>query len=542
MKNKDHIRNLLAILVCIIIFVIIPVKYTLPINLQNADNYHEELTAFSLNVVNNWLIDGIFSDQFIMYPDYASVEFENNSNRNMYLSYPPGALIPLYLTAKVSGKSEISIELIKHFVQLEYFLSVFVLSLLFYICLNTIEVTSGFLKIFLPVLFAALWAYLPYNIYYMNNVYFADQAVIFLSILFFLIEMALYAKELKKYKVLLQISSGMVMFTGILTDYYFFCIAFVAVFFRILRNFSKHSKKSFIFKLFHNNGTLMVSIFTASSLFLIQLLSVPNGFKLLELTFSVRSGPGDEWGGLDILMRHFGNGFTVLFIPLLIGVVVFCLIFPWIRKNDNEKKIFVVRGLSLIVFSAVLHTILLREHSIVHEFSMLKYNLVFVFIIFTLTCWLYLNYMSSGTDRKKKYWKFLCNLIIGLVIVLILVLQIYDRNFYGARKNTADHSIARFIKANTNYYDVIYSPDYEINWNPPQDLAISKKRVYKVSSPQEILYNNLPDKAVINILLTRDSLKREDWNKIIKQKSYFSEAGELYLFKIPKNSFSSALQ
>ena len=542
MKNKDHIRNLLAIRVCIIIFVIIPVKYTIPINLQNADNYHEELTAFSLNVVNNWLIDGIVSDQFIMYPDYASVEFENNSNRNMYLSYPPGALIPLYLTAKVSGKSEISIGLIKHFVQFEYFLSVFVLGLLFYTCLNTIEVTSGFLKIFLPVLFSSLWAYLPYNVYYMNNVYFADQAVIFLSILFFLLEMALYAKKLTKHEVLLQISSGMVMFAGILTDYYFFCIAFVAVFFRILHNFSKHTKKSFIFKLFHNNGPLMVSIFTASSLFLIQLLSVPNGFKLLELTFSVRSGSGDEWGGLDILMRHFGNGFTVLFIPLLIGVVVFCLIFPWIRKNDNEKKIFLIRGLSLIVFSAVLHTILLREHSIVHEFSMLKYNLVFVFIIFTLTCWLYINYFNFSNDRKRILWKVLFHFSIGLVIILILILQIYNRNFYSIRMNTVDHFMASFIKTNTNYYDVVYSPDYEINWNPPQDLAISQKRVYKVLSLQEIPYNNLPDKAVINILLTGDSLKRKGWNKLIKQKSYFSKAGELYLFKIPKNSFSSAIK
>ena len=286
----------------------------------------------------------------------------------------------------------------------------------------------------------------------------------------------------------------------------------------------------------------MVSIFTASSLFLIQLLSVPNGFKLLELTFSVRSGSGDEWGGLDILMRHFGNGFTVLFIPLLIGVVVFCLIFPWIRKNDNEKKIFLIRGLSLIVFSAVLHTILLREHSIVHEFSMLKYNLVFVFIIFTLTCWLYINYFNFSNDRKRILWKVLFHFSIGLVIILILILQIYNRNFYSIRMNTVDHFMASFIKTNTNYYDVVYSPDYEINWNPPQDLAISQKRVYKVLSLQEIPYNNLPDKAVINILLTGDSLKRKGWNKLIKQKSYFSKAGELYLFKIPKNSFSSAIK
>jgi hypothetical protein len=70
-----------------------------------------------------------------------------------------------------------------------------------------------------------------------------------------------------------------------------------------------------------------------------------------------------------------------------------------------------------------------------------------------------------------------------------------------------DHSIARFIRAHTNYYDVVYSPDYEIPWDPPQDLAISRKRVYKVLSPHEIPVDRLPEHAVINVLISSETLK-----------------------------------
>jgi hypothetical protein len=541
MKSKEHITHLLAILICIIIFAILPLKYTVPVNLQNADNTHEELTAFSLNVVNNWLIDGIINDKFVMYTEYASVEFENNNNRNVYLSYPPGALIPLYLTAKVSGKNEISIGFIKRFVQFEYYLSIILLSLLFYICLRLIEVKSRWLILSLPVMFSSLWAVLPYNVYYMNNVYFTDQAVILLSIIFFLIEIAFYGKQFKNNETLLNILSCIVLFAGLLTDYYFFCIASVAVFLRLLNNFRDHQKESLFVKLLHNTWPLILTTVMASALFVIQLISVPDGLKLLALTFSERSSSGTEWGGMAILARHLGNGFTVLFIPVLILVTIFCLIFPFIRKKYSEKKQNIINWLTLIVLSSVLHTIILREHSIIHEFSMLKYNLVFVFTMFTLTCWLYINYFNSCEDRKRRLWKILFHCSIGLVIILILTLQIYNRNFYSIRMSTADHSIARFIRANTNYYDVVYSPDYEINWNPPQDLAISKKRVYKISSLEEIPHNNLPVTAVINILISRDSLGNGNWNKLMRQKNYLTKSDHLYFFKIPGKSFQSVV-
>jgi len=541
MKTSNHIINISGILVCIIIFTIIPLKILFPVDFQNADNYQEDLTAFSQNMVNSWLTDGIANDQFNTYCDFASVEFENNNDRCIYLSYPPGSFVPLYLIAKATGQKEVSIGFIKYFVQFEFYISMLLLGILFYLCLQYINVASRFLIIFLPVLFSSLWAFLPYNVYYMNNVYFTDQAVILLSIAFFLIEIALYTKRLKHAEFFLQMLSRVILFAGILTDYYFYCIAFVAVGLRIMNNFRERPEQSLIFKILSNTWPLIVSAIIASVLFLIQLLFAPNGMKLLMVTFFMRAGSGTEWGGIRELAHHFGNGFTVLFIPVLIFVTVFCLVFPLIRKKFSEQKQIFINGLSLIVLSSVLHTVILREHSIIHPFSMLKYNLVFVFIIFVFFCWLYVHYQSAVLNITKNYLKASLALTVCSIMAFIPGVQSYNQNFYRARMSAADYSIARFIRAHTNYYDVVYSPDYKIPWDPPQYLAISRKRVYKVLSPHEIPVDRLPEHAVINVLISSETLKNPVWSQLGTGGSFSGKSNDLYLFKFRGKSFRSVI-
>ncbi|MGD0280363.1 MAG: hypothetical protein ABSC11_13815, partial [Smithella sp.] len=295
------------------------------------------------------------------------------------------------------------------------------------------------------------------------------------------------------------------------------------------------------FKLLSRTWPLIISPIIAAALFLIQLSIVPDGLKLLALTFLIRSGSGSDFGGLNALINHFNIGFSAFAIPILFFATFFCLIFPFIKNNYSKDKQMIINWLSIIVLSTVLHTIILREHSVVHEFSLLKYNLVFVFIIFTFICWIYLNYKTSAVVRSKKYSKIILAFIFCLVILCIVGLKSYDKIFYISRMNTQDHTIAEFIGEHTNYYDVVYSPDYEINWNPSQDLAISKKRIYKVSSLREIPYDNLPDHAMINILISGDSLEKANWNKLLKAKILSNKSDHLYLFKFSKKSISSIM-
>lgn len=531
-KKYKSMMDVIIVSIGLWLFAIMPLN-TVPVDFKNGKQW---LTPASQTIVNIWLIEGIVHDNFIMYKDFASVEFENNNNRNAYVSYPPGTLIPLYCIAKIIGAKEVSVRFVKSFVQFEYYLSIFILGIFFYVCLQFIEIKSRLLKIALSIIFSLFWAFLPSNVYYMKNEYFSDQAIILLSIIFFYIETLFSNKKFKEKGTLLQILSCIVMFAGVLTDYYFFCIAFVVICFRVINNFQKYPGKSISYKLFSNTWSLFITALIATVIFIIQVLSVPNGLKSLALTFSIRSGAGEEWGGLAALADHFTGCFNVLSIPVLLFVTIFCLIFPFIRKHYSEKKQVLVNWLSMIVLSTVLHTVILREHSIFHEFSMLKYNLVFTFIIFTLTCWVYLNGYAEAAGRIKKYSKIMLIFIICFLVIGLKKLIIYDHYYYERRIFRKDYSMAEFIRKNTNYYDVVYSPDYETKC---QDVPISRKRIYNVSSLNEIPVDSLPDDAVINILISEETMGNRNWNKLREGKYVAGDKGNFYLIKFSKESFKS---
>lgn len=550
-RKNENIVNLLLIFIGLYIFAVIPLN-SVPVDLRNSKGYGEGLTAFSSNIVNNWLIDGIWNDNFVMYGDFASVEFENYNKRLAYISYPPGSQLPLYFTARIIGEKEVSFSFIKRFLQFEYYLSIVFLGILFYECLKILEIKSRLLIIGLPVLLSSLWAFLPYNLYYMNNVYFSDEAVIFLSIIFFLIEILLSSKQFEKWTISLQILSGIVLFWGVLTDYYFVCIAFVAICLRMIACFQDHPEKSVLYKLFANTWPLIAGITMALALFAVQISRVPGGLKLLAVTFLIRTGRGEDYGGLKALIENFTMGFPTLFIPIIVCTVIYCIISIFKFHNYSKDKQMIISWLSLIVFSTVLHTVILLEHTIVHEFSMLKYNLVFVFIIFAFFCWTYVNYLTKGAVRIKKYSSFVLIFTVCLVIFCFLNLKSYDQLFYNKRINTPDHpasdyetrtgkkdnSIAKLIRGNTNYYDVVYSPDYEINWDPPQDLTISKKRIYKVSCLNDIPVKDLPNYATINILVSEETMRNRKWEKLNKGRIPHVKSGNFYLFKFSRDSFS----
>jgi hypothetical protein len=539
MKRIENIKNIAIIIISLFAFSIIPLNL-IPADMKNADNYNEWVTASSLRIVNSWLTDGIIKDNFVMYEDFASVEFENNNNRSAYVSYPPGSLIPLFLSARIIGKEEISVAFIKTFAQYQYYFSVLFLALFFYACLITLELKSRPLIILLPIALSTLWSFLPFNVYYMKNVFFSDQAVIPLSIIFFSVEVLLYNRRLAQYKKPLQAFSAIIIFVGLLSDYYFFPIVAVVCLSRIINAFQNRPDKSFLYKVLSDTWMIILSVVCAASLFFIQLLSVPNGLKLLAVTFNIRTGSGVEHGGIQLLaIHHFNVGFSVFSLPILIGVTIFCVIFPFIRNKFSEKMQMVIRWLSIIALSSVLHTAILREHSIVHEFSMLKYNLVFTFMIFTIIYWLYARYVTSSFKIIKKYSVLMIIIISCLSIYGLIDLIHYNKKFYNKRMDRADHSMAEFTRRNTSYYDVVYSPDYEIACNPPQDLAISRKRIYRIARLDEISVQDLPDHAIINILISEETLENKDWSILKNNENSAKGSDRFYLFKFSKRSFQS---
>ena len=130
-----------------------------------------------------------------------------------------------------------------------------------------------------------------------------------------------------------------------------------------------------------------------------------------------------------------------------------------------------------------------------------------------------------------------------LLVYLYVSLKDYDESFYNIRIYTIDHSIAEFVRKNTGYYDVVYSPDYEIDCNPAssRELLISRKRIYFVSKLDEIPLANLPGYAVVNLLISEETIRKRSWEKLLTQNSVTKKFANIYLFKFSKESFQALM-
>ena len=93
------------------------------------------------------------------------------------------------------------------------------------------------------------------------------------------------------------------------------------------------------------------------------------------------------------------------------------------------------------------------------------------------------------------------------------------------------------IAKNTGYNDIIFSPDFEIPENPPQQLAYSMKRVYKVNSPQalENKIKNLKIKGNYDIVVMFLKPPSNDWKEFLDNATVIRDGNFYYYILNPNN-------
>lgn len=78
--------------------------------------------------------------------------------------------------------------------------------------------------------------YLPGNAWYLANVLYADQMVIFFVMLFILLEYVIDVLSNNKLKFFMRIFKFFIIYFGILTDYYFWIFVFLAFLLKAIKN------------------------------------------------------------------------------------------------------------------------------------------------------------------------------------------------------------------------------------------------------------------------------------------------------------------
>lgn len=195
--------------------------------------------------------------------------------------------------------------------------------------------------------------------------------------------------------------------------------------------------------------------------------------RLQDRTFS-----GDRGGYAGFftkgLLTNLGPIAYYAFAPLTVLLL-------WLRKTEplDGKHRRHYQWFFLTASACVFHVFLLRKHSAEHDFSGLKFAIVFTLL--GVAC------LIALWDRTASYFNF-----IGATGLLLVLVQ-FGRNHYPF---TTAHEMARVewvervgtsIRENTRFDQTVFSPDIKIQGCcGPEAMSYSLKRVQQYKGPGQM--------------------------------------------------------
>lgn len=480
---------------------------------------HSWLSGSTIKFVNNWLLETPQKLHFVNFESPNSIEFNNLAERGPYISYPSGCTFFVYAAAKLLNKKTIGVSFLKHFQMLCFFLEVLLLGLFVFRFLTRIGLKSGVERIVIAVATATFWSWLPTNVWYLANVYFADQCVILFVMLFLLVEYECYCAAKKSNKIVLNALKSFVVFAGILIDYYFWILTFVAFMLNIIRmNREKRSIKAMTI----DSLWYIVPVILGLCVFAGQLVSISDWRIILKNKFLFRAGiMKSEYNTSQFiangLKENFKNAFGLSYLKLKWWILICLILILYIvTKSDVQKSFLTNNGLIIIlgIVSPILQILFLKNHSAVHEFSQIKLGWIFAVlpvIVSSVCCKIKdKNNQSISFGNFSLSYFFYYFIISLLCLTFITEVPFSSRDFRNSRRHmeSIDYHLAKILWDKTSYEDVCFSFNHSIPENPPQELSVSGKRVYKINFKNELntKFPNLNSKAVkILIIDKKDS-------------------------------------
>ncbi|HPY86597.1 MAG TPA: hypothetical protein PLG34_01270 [Spirochaetota bacterium] len=517
--------------------------YSVDIRTPFNNRTNEWLTGASIKFTNMWIRENPFKLGFGMFFNPDSIEFKDLKSREVYSSYPPGVIIPLYFLGLVKG--EVDSNIIMIFNLLNQFLISLTLGLIIFFFLIRInfDYFKSFLLSIIPVTFYLLS---PVTLYFHHIVYFSDMAIILPFVLYVLLEVV---KDFDN-KVLNKIAdilSPIVLFYGVFTDYFFVFVALAVyikklIFFEFGRNIVTIVKKSFFFAL---------PAIAAALIFIIQVFAL-GGVKRLVDIFMFRTGL-DKNEAADAFfdkfwLGHFKAGYSEILLYLFwFSISIFAAISAYyfaiflIRKKSvpvNLKKILSL--IWIITAPCILQVYFLKNHSTIHFFSILKFAIP-IGTVSLLLIWIaiYISVKNDVFNSQKSEFK----LFYPLFAVYFIFFSIYIEANYGKFRRFyppyRDFKLEKFVKNNCDYKDVVFSTFAVINPDPPQYLAAAEKRIYKINSLAEIRnkVEKIDKEYVVNLLIKTDKPPPPDLQYLCDKSENVLQYDEFALYKIFKKTF-----
>ncbi len=538
----------------VILFIFVTVMFVVSVNMRSehkdyvATDHHHHLTATAMAFTNNWLDDGIFHDHFAMMANPDSVEFATLKDRSFYDSYPPGCILPLYILAKLSGTKEIDFGFVQRWNLFNQYAITLLLAFIVYLLFIKIKSKpyTGFIAAVIPT---AINLFMPAPFYFFHSVYFSDQAVLLPFILTIFMEMLWTWSEKEKTRKILAICEGVVIFAGMITDYLFVCLVVILYIKRLVLR--EISYKSFLAWL-KDSLKFAAPAIIAVALFVLQI--VVNGPVRIIDMFLFRTGMSDTSGWTSQFERIFwkdyiANGYGANMYLILKGSLILVLVMiaayfvlNKLKGYQNKKIVWLLSAAAMVIIPCFMQVYLLKNHSAIHDFSSLKFSLVLSVVPFVLIPTIIVEFIISLQKNKESKG------VLGVVIIIFAIIScgaVYSSHSEKAESFfpqavTEYQTVGGFIKSNTDYNDVVFSDNYQIDDtnNCPQKIAHSKKRIYRVDNTR-LIYDkvkNISEDYTINIFCYDGAEKGA--LKALTDKAYdVIQQDNMYLYKISKDKF-----
>ncbi|HTZ11248.1 MAG TPA: hypothetical protein VMD04_02565, partial [Candidatus Margulisiibacteriota bacterium] len=294
-------------------------------------------TAHSVCVTKNWIKEGAFNLRFMHVLNPASIEFDTLLSREPCVSYPPGTFIIVFLLAKILH--------IKDLIMLYQIYNLFnqltISLLLFFIMFQIINYFGNIniFTIFFSIMPSITYLYLPPTLHWHQDGFFADQAVIMLFVIFIYLEMKylLYGR-LGAWSKLFFLS---IVFLGMLTEWLFAFVVFVAFILRIL--FVPRVKGG-LKNLIIMNLNLIIPALLALAFFIYQVIPMGLLSTLITHYRNRTAGTGEDGVAINLFNQHFrrfGSWYygKTLCLCAVASIIAFLLYYAFMRLKAIRSNI-----------------------------------------------------------------------------------------------------------------------------------------------------------------------------------------------------------
>ena len=401
-KNQDFQVNKMAIAEILAVFMLWLISlmmssyvFNRPLNL---DAHHEFITAHTLVSLRSFDQWGFFQTlgASILVPkssEYLQVDITLlNKDNGVYLSYPSLWLVVPYLIFKILAIPITVASLqIYHLIFDRLFTSIIIYFLfLEIICLfkdnfKKINFVQGWGSKLLAFLGTAAWIFTPPVLYWTQNVYFSDQAILLpvYALLLFAIKQRFKFDNLSRSKKLILFAISLLA-AGY--DWYGWVFLFLLMLIVTLPLIYKNINKALI-----SIQPIVIAIALISTWFISQLIYYKDGYRQITATAFERAGgqlPIDLGQDLFVMTVYWAYYLPKFLRPLwddgrlsLLLISISLIIFSsWLLWHCRQKLILL--SILILIFIAPLMQIsILRQHSTIHDFSAFKLALPTVFMI-----------------------------------------------------------------------------------------------------------------------------------------------------------------